>query len=42
VFKVLHGLLPRVIETNNAAGWTCFATASICAGLINAASFLPS
>jgi putative membrane protein len=42
VFKVLYALLPRVIETNNAAGALCFAAASICAGLINAASFLPS
>lgn len=41
VFKVLYALLPRVIETNNAAGALCFAAASICAGLINAASFLP-
>jgi putative membrane protein len=41
VFWVLHALLPRVIETNNTAGATCFAAASICAGLINAASFLP-
>jgi putative membrane protein len=41
VFWVLHALLPRVIETNNIAGATCFAAASICAGLINAASFLP-
>ena len=41
VFRVLHALLPRVIETNNVAGATCFAAASICAGLINAASFIP-
>jgi len=41
VFWVLHTLLPRVIETNNVAGATCFAMASVCAGLINAASFLP-
>jgi putative membrane protein len=41
VFWTLHWLLPRVIETNNAAGATCFAAASICAGLINAASFMP-
>jgi putative membrane protein len=41
VFWVLHWLLPKVIETNNAAGATCFAAASICVGLINAASFIP-
>ena len=41
VFWVLHALLPRVIETNNIAGATCFAAVSVCAGLINAASFLP-
>ena len=41
VFGVLHRLLPRVIITNNPAGATIFAVASICAGLINAASFIP-
>jgi putative membrane protein len=41
VFGALHRLLPRMIETNNAAGATCFAAASICVGLINAASFVP-
>lgn len=41
VFWALHWLLPRVIATNNAAGALCFAVASICAGLINAASFIP-
>src|ERR1700730_18394395 len=41
VFWVLHWLLPKVIETNNAAGSTCFAAASVCVGLINAASFIP-
>jgi putative membrane protein len=41
VFRVLHILLPRAIETNNVAGATCFAASAICAGLINAASFLP-
>jgi putative membrane protein len=41
VFWLLHRLLPRVIETNNVAGATCFAAASVCAGLINAASFVP-
>jgi putative membrane protein len=41
VFGALHRLLPRMIETNNVAGATCFAAASVCAGLINAASFIP-
>jgi putative membrane protein len=41
VFWLLHRLLPTMIETNNAAGALCIATASVCAGLINAASFLP-
>jgi putative membrane protein len=41
VFVVLHRSLPRWIETNNPAGATCFAMASVCAGLINAASFIP-
>ena len=41
VFWLMHALLPRVIETNNMAGATCFAVASVCAGLINAASFIP-
>jgi putative membrane protein len=41
VFWLMHWLLPRVIETNNTAGATCFAAASVCAGLINAASFIP-
>lgn len=41
VFWVLYWLLPRVIEGNNIAGALCFATASICAGLINAGSFVP-
>jgi putative membrane protein len=41
VFAVLHRILPRMIETNNAAGATCFAAASICVGLLNAASFVP-
>ena len=41
VYWTLYWLLPRVIETNNAAGALCFAAASVCAGLINAASFVP-
>ena len=40
-FWILHWLLPRVIETNNVAGATCFAAASVCVGLVNAASFIP-
>ena len=40
-FWIMHGLLPRVIETNNVAGATCFAAASVCVGLLNAASFIP-
>jgi putative membrane protein len=40
-FWVLYCLLPRVIETNNVAGATCFAASSVCVGLINAASFIP-
>ena len=41
VFWVLYRVLPNVIEANNVAGASCFATASVCAGLINAASFIP-
>lgn len=41
VFWLLYWLLPRVIEANNAAGALCFAMASVCAGLINAGSFVP-
>jgi putative membrane protein len=40
-FWVMYWLLPRVIETNNVAGATCFAAASVCVGLLNAASFIP-
>lgn len=36
-----YKLMPRMIETNNPAGATCFAAASFCVGLINAASMLP-
>jgi putative membrane protein len=39
-FWILYWLLPRVIETNNVAGATCFAASSVCVGLINAASFI--
>ena len=41
VYWVMYRLLPRVIESNNSAGATCYAGASLCAGLINAASFIP-
>ena len=42
LFWVLaYKLMPRMIETNNPAGATCFAASSICVGLINAASMLP-
>ena len=41
VFWGLHRLLPAVIETNNIAGATCFAAASVCVGLMNATSFIP-
>lgn len=40
-FWALYTFLPRYIETNNAAGATVFAVASVCVGLINAASFIP-
>ena len=41
VSAAMHRMLPRAIETNNAAGATCYAAASVCAGLMNAASFIP-
>lgn len=41
VSAAMHRMLPRAVETNNAAGATCYAAASICAGLMNAASFIP-
>jgi putative membrane protein len=41
VFWFLHRFLPPRIETNNTAGATCYAAAAICAGLLNAASFIP-
>ena len=39
-FQGLHRLMPRALETNNVAGAVCFASGSVCIGLINAASFL--
>jgi putative membrane protein len=41
VFWVLYHTLPNVIETNNTAGATVYAAASVSAGLMNAASFVP-
>lgn len=41
VFWCLHRYLPPRIETNNTAGATCYAAAAVCAGLLNAASFIP-
>lgn len=41
LFKLLYWLMPRMIENNNVAVATCFAAASVCVGLINAASFIP-
>jgi putative membrane protein len=41
LFRVLYWLMPRSIEANNTASATCFAAASVCVGLMNAASFLP-
>jgi hypothetical protein len=28
-FWIMHGLLPRVMETNNVVGATCFAAGSV-------------
>ena len=41
VFWAMYRFLPRVIETNNLAGAICFACVAVCAGLLNAASFIP-
>ena len=41
VFRAMYWLLPRSIENNNVAAATCFAAASVCVGLLNAASFIP-
>ncbi len=41
VFAAMYRYLPRVIEANNTAGAICYAIVSVCAGLINAASFIP-
>ena len=41
LFRAMYRLMPREIEANNVASATCYAAASVCVGLINAASFLP-
>jgi putative membrane protein len=41
LFQFLYWLMPKSIESNNIASATCYATASVCVGLLNAASFLP-
>lgn len=41
VFALMYRLFPRVIETNNVAGSLIFAFTAACAGLMNAASFIP-
>lgn len=42
VFWSMYRFMPKAIETNNVAGSTCFAVAAVCAGLLNAASFIPA
>lgn len=41
VFWALYYFMPRTIEVNNAAGAVVFAIVAVCAGLMNAASFIP-
>jgi putative membrane protein len=41
VFRAIYLFMPRAIETNNVAGGTVYAFAAVCAGLLNAASFIP-
>jgi putative membrane protein len=41
VFAAIYRFMPRAIETNNVAGSLIFAFAAVCAGLLNAASFIP-
>lgn len=41
LFRVMYWLMPKSIEANNVASATCFASGSVCVGLMNAASFLP-
>ena len=41
VFKAVYWFMPRTIELNNTAGATVFAVVAVCAGLMNAASFIP-
>ena len=41
VFWAMYRFLPAIVATHNAAGAMCYATVSLCVGLINAASFIP-
>ncbi len=41
VFRAIYLFMPRAIETNNIAGATVYAFTAVCAGLLNAASFIP-
>lgn len=41
VFWGLYRYLPPMIGANNTAGALCYAMAAVCAGLMNAASFIP-
>ena len=41
VFWAMYRYLPRIVAAHNTAGALCYATASVCAGLMNAASFIP-
>lgn len=41
VFWGLYRFLPQIVATHNVAGASCYAVAAVCAGLINAASFIP-
>lgn len=41
LFQVMYRLMPKSIEANNVASATCYASGSVCVGLMNAASFLP-
>ena len=41
VFWAIYRYMPKAIETNNTAGATVYAFAAVCAGMLNAASFIP-
>jgi putative membrane protein len=41
LFWSMYRFLPQGIVANNTAGATCYAAAAVCAGLLNAASFIP-